>query len=174
MFAYLSHIAVGQSVYKVHQAELPHQAANPFHVRLRITECNVFSDGSGKQFDLLGDSAYPAPEAAIINLGNVIVSNADTSGLNGVDVLQKGNQCCFARTAFSDDGGSLAFFYGQIQGVEYFLARTISEGDILKGDVAHHIRFQNDLLFIVLLSFQIHNLKQAVGGYQCVLNSLVG
>ena len=89
-------------------------------------------------------------------------------------MLKQGNQRGFSRTALADDGGGLSFFYLQIQFFEHFFPRTVTERHVLKRDVTDHVRFKLYLLVVFLLTLQVHDLKQAVGCNQRILNGLVG
>ena len=70
----------------------------------------------------------------------------------GIDMLQKGDQRSFSRTALADDSGGLSFLYLQVKSFEHFFPRTVTERHVLKRDVTDHVRFKLYLLAVVLFT----------------------
>ena len=167
-------IPIGKPLNELFQPQLLRQIHNPLHVRVQITDGNILRHRTGKQFNLLRHRAYPAAQAPVVNLLNIIITDANASRLDRINVLEKRDQGSLARTTFTYDGGRFSLLNLQVHPLEHLLTRTVTEENILKRDIPNHIRLQYYLPVIVLFALQIHDLEKAVGGNQGILNGLVG
>lgn len=56
---------------------------------MQFAHGNVFGDGAGEKFDVLGHGADALAQAPVVYFGDVMFADADMSSLNGVDMLQQ-------------------------------------------------------------------------------------